>query len=270
MHVVSLINMKGGVGKTTTTFNLAGALALAGHRVLAIDNDPQASLSQGLLTRATALGLPAGETIAALYDGDGHAGAVIRPTTIPGVDLVPGSMLAARHNRPEPWAEPWPSQVVLREFLADLPEPYSVVLIDCPPNLALCSWAALAASTWALLPVQPEDYGSQGVGPVLDLITAVQGGINPDVRLLGLVVTMCSSRRAIHQLYEEQLREIYGADVLASRLPEAPDFPESVAHHKPVTHYKPKGASAKAVKAIAAEVLARMTARSAAEHGEAA
>ena len=270
MDVISLINMKGGVGKTTTTHNLAGAFARAGGRVLCVDNDPQSSLSQGLLGRTAALSLPPSATIAAVYDGDAAPGAVVRPTAVQGVDLVPGSMAAARFNRPEPWAEPWPLQAALREFLAEVPAGYDVVLIDCPPNLALCSWAALSASSWALLPVQPEDYGSQGVGPVLELMELVRRGTNPDLRLLGLIVSMVA-KRAIHQVYEEQLREEYGPDVLASRLPEAPIFPEAVAHHLPVTHYRPKSAAAKSVVALADEIRGRMAARAAAVHtGEAA
>ena len=115
MDVISLINMKGGVGKSTTTHNLAGALALAGRRVLLLDNDPQSSLSQGLLGPAAAEALePAGRITAA---GVAVPAAVIRPAGVPGVDLVPGSIHTDRHNRPTPEEAPWPDQVTLRDFL---------------------------------------------------------------------------------------------------------------------------------------------------------
>ncbi len=268
MDVVSLINMKGGVGKTTTAHNLAGALALAGRRVLLVDNDPQSSLSQGLLGPTAAEGLDPMSTIAAVYDGTATPEAIIRSSGVDGIDLVPGSIHTDRHNRPTPEEASWPDQIALRDFLEELHGRYDIALIDCPPNLHLCSWAALAASGWALIPVQPEDYGAQGLGPVRRSIAKVRSAVNPDLNLLGYLVTMVQPRRAIHQLYEDTLRSDYGAEVFASRLPAAADFPEAIAHRKPVTHYKPRSAAAKSIKAVADEVLARV--RSAANKGEAA
>ena len=260
MDVISLINMKGGVGKSTTTHNLAGALALAGRRVLLVDNDPQSSLSQGLLGPAAAEGLEPESTVAAVYAGTATPGAVVRPSGVAGVDLVAGSIHTDRHNRPTPEEAPWPDQVAVRDFLAEVADSYDVALIDNPPNLHLCSWAALAASGWVLIPVQPEDYGAQGLAAVRRSIARVRSAVNPDLRLLGYLITMAQPRRAIHQLYEEQLRSDYGDDVLATRVPAAADFPEAVAHRKPVTHHKPRSAAAKSVKALAEEVLARTAA----------
>src|SRR3954470_10241583 len=185
VDVISLINMKGGVGKSTTTHNLAGALALAGRRVLLMDNDPQSSLSQGLLGPAVAEGLESARTVAAVYDGPASPAAVIRPAGVPGVDLVPGSIHTDRHNRPTPEEAPWPDQTALRDFLAELHGRYDFALVDCPPNLHLCSWAALAASAWVIIPAVPEDYGQQGLGPVGRSIAKVRASINPDLRILG-------------------------------------------------------------------------------------
>jgi chromosome partitioning protein len=267
VHVISLVNMKGGVGKSTTAHNLAGALALAGRRVLLLDNDPQSSLSQGLLGPAEAESLEPAATVAAVYAGSATPGAVIRPAGIPGVDLVPGSIHTDRHNRPTPEEAPWLDQVALCDFLAELQlrSAYDITLIDNPPNLHLCSWAALSASGWVLIPVQPEDYGAQGLAAVRRSIGRVRSAVNPDLRLLGYLITMAQPRRAIHQLYEEQLRSDYGEEVLATRIPAAADFPEAVAHRRPVTHYKPRSAAAKAVKALADEVLERLAKRTAAD-----
>lgn len=270
MDVISLINMKGGVGKSTTTHNLAGALSQAGRRVLLLDNDPQSSLSQGLLGPAEAEGLEPEGTVAAVYSGTATPAAVIRSAGVPGVDLVPGSIHTDRHNRPTPEEAPWPDQVALRDFLAELDGCYDIILIDNPPNLHLCSWAALATSGWVLIPVQPEDYGAQGLAAVRRSIGRVRSAVNPGLRLLGYLITMAQPRRAIHQLYEEQLRADYGANVLKTRIPAAADFPEAVAHRKPVTHYKPRSAAAKAVRELGDEVLARLAGRTAADQGEAA
>jgi chromosome partitioning protein len=265
VDVISLVNMKGGVGKSTTAHNLAGALALAGRRVLLLDNDPQSSLSQGLMGPAAAESLEPEATVATVYAGSAAPAAVIRPAGIEGIDLVPGSIHTDRHNRPTPEEAPWPDQVALRDFLAEVEQGYDVALIDNPPNLHLCSWSALSASGWVLIPVQPEDYGAQGLAAVRRSIARVRAAVNPDLRLLGYLITMAQPRRAIHQLYEEQLRADYGTDVLATRIPAAADFPEAIAHRKPVTHYKPRSAAAKAVKALAEEVTARIAARTAAD-----
>ncbi len=222
----------------------------------------------GLGPPAAAEALEPAGTVAAVYTGTAPPAAVIRPAGVPGVDLVPGSIHTDRHNRPTPEEAPWPDQVTLRDFLAELGNTYDVALIDNPPNLHLCSWAALAACGWVLIPVQPEDYGAQGLAAVRRSIGRVRSAVNPDIRLLGYLITMAQPRRAIHQLYEEQLRSDYGADVMATSIPAAADFPEAVAHRKPVTHYKPRSAAAKAVRALADEVLARLEVRTAADQGQ--
>ena len=136
-----------------------------------------------------------------------------------------------------------------------------MILIDCPPNLHLCSWAALVASDYLIVPLQPEDYGAQGIAEVQDSVARVVSGPNPGLRVLGYLITMVQARRSIHQLYEAQLRAAYGDDVFTARVPEATEFVEAVARRMPIAKYKPKGAAAKAVKALAEEVLARLESR---------
>lgn len=162
MPVVTLLNQKGGVGKTSTCYHLAGTFALMQRRVLLIDNDPQASLTQGFIGPDGMRALAPRETIASVFAGDEpFPGQVIRPV-MPGVDLLAGSRLATRHNVPEPQEAPAEAQGCLREFLAEVRGRYDHVLIDCPPNLHLCSWAALVASDHLIVPLQPEDFGRRG------------------------------------------------------------------------------------------------------------
>src|SRR4051812_43944088 len=153
MPVIAMLNQKGGVGKTSTCHHLAGTLAASGRRVLALDNDPQASLSQGFWGPVATAGLDPSATIAALYAGLApFPDQVIRPTGIPGIDLVPGSKVATRYNVPEPESTPHEAQACLREFLAEVRDDYDLVLIDNAPNLHLCSWAALVASDSLIVP----------------------------------------------------------------------------------------------------------------------
>jgi chromosome partitioning protein len=257
--IITLLNQKGGVGKTSTTHHLAGTLAASGRRVLLLDNDPQASLSQGFWGPVATAELDPSATVAALYASDDpFPEQVIRPSGVPGVDLIPGSRRATDFNVPRPQDAPSESQGCLRVFLADVRDRYDLVMIDCPPNLHLCSWAALVASDYLIVPLQAEDYGAQGLGPVQEAVDLVTAGPNRGLRLLGFLLTMHNPRLAIHKLYETLLREQYGSAVFATRVPYAADFKEAIAQRKPIVQYKPRGASAKAIQALADEVLERL------------
>jgi chromosome partitioning protein len=257
--VVSLCNLKGGVGKTSTTFHLAGTLAKDGRRVLLLDVDPQASLTQGFFGPDAMRALPRHATIASLF-GDGLVpgpSELIRPTGFDGISIVPGSGHLTRHNVPEPWQADPDQQRAVAEFTAEVRDGFDWILADCPPNLHLCAWAALVASDHLVVPLQAEDFGSQGIASILDCIEAVQAGPNPSLRLAGYLLTMFNPRLAIHKAYEEMLRQLYGAEVFATTIPIGADFKEAVAVRKPIIAHKPRGASAKSIKALADELLAR-------------
>jgi chromosome partitioning protein len=260
VSIVTALNQKGGVGKTSTCHHLAGTLAGMGRRVLLLDNDPQASLTQGFWGPVATSALDPAQTIAALYAGDApFPEQVIRPTGIPGVDIVAGSKRVTDFNVPRPHEVDPEVQGCLRSFLDEARDGYDLVLIDCPPNLHLCSWAALAASSHLLVPLQAEDYGAQGLGPVQEAVDAVTSGPNPKLELLGFLVTMFNARFSIHKLYDQLLREQYGHAVFETRVPYAADYKEAIAQRKPISLYKPRSASAKAIRALADELLARLS-----------
>jgi chromosome partitioning protein len=260
--IVTLLNQKGGVGKTSTAYHLAGTLARMGRRVLLIDNDPQASLTQGFWGPQATREIDASESVAALFDPDSIAipSAMVRPTGIEGVSIVPGSrhLTPANMRPPTDWAE---SQNGIADFIEEVINDFSVVLIDCPPNLHLCSWAALVASDSIVVPLQAEDFGSQGLAPVQEAIAAVQAGPNRHLRLQGYLLTMFDKRLTVHVSYEAMLREMYGTDVFAASVPRAKDFIEAVASRVPISHYKPKSAAAKAIQSVADELIERLSRR---------
>ena len=258
--IVTMLNQKGGVGKTSTCHHLAGTLARENRRVLLVDNDPQASLSQGFWGPVATAALDPATTVAALYAGDTpFPEQIIRPTGISGIDLIPGSRAATDFNTPRPQRADSAFQRCLETFLAEVRDRYDIVLIDCPPNLHLCSWASLVASTHLIVPLQAEDYGAQGLGPVQESVGMVTAGPNPGLVLLGFLITMFNARLAIHKLYDGLLREQYGRAVFESRIPYAVDYKEAIAQRLPIAQYKPKSASAKAIKALADELFARLT-----------
>ncbi|WP_152054293.1 ParA family protein [Tautonia marina] len=258
---ICFLNQKGGVGKTSSVYHLGGTLARDGARVLCLDMDPQASLTQGFFGPDAMRARPAHETIAGLF-GDGIIPAaedLIVPTAFERLAIVPGSVHLTRHNVPEPWDAPDDQQRALAEFVSEAADRFDWILIDCPPNLHLCAWASLAASDHIVVPLQAEDFGSQGVAAILDCIDAMRTEVNPTLNLLGFLITMFSARTAIHRAYESMLRELYGSDVLETTIPHAIDFKEAIAQRKPVPYSKPRGASAKALKALAEELKLRMS-----------
>ena len=236
MAVITFLNQKGGVGKTSICFHLAGTLAQIGRRILIVDADPQSSATQGFLGPAEAERLDPTGTIVAIYRGDDPLPEqVIRPTSFAGIDLLAGSQFATSYNVPDPHRVDPQSQVGLRDFLVEVRANYDLILVDCPPNLHFCSWAGLVASDYVVVPLQAEDFGSQGLNPVQASIAAVRAVANPGLHLLGYLITMFSPRTAIHKAYEAMLRQT-------------------------VAQYKPKGAAAKMIKALAEEIMGRIVA----------
>jgi len=159
---------------------------------------------------------------------------------------------------------------ILREAVNMVRDDYDLILIDCPPNLHLCSWAALTAADGLIIPLQPEDYGAQGIRDVHESIRLVRHHTNPELAVLGYLVTMWNARRAIHKMYHENLRSLYGTEVFETRISHAAEYPEAIAYRKPIAMYKPKGAAARTMHALAEELLGRLAGSAHVLEGEAA
>lgn len=266
MKVITVLNRKGGCAKTSTCFHVSAALAARGRRVLLLDLDPQANLSQGLLGPEAVRGMPPGRTVAALLDDAGGPPVrdLIVPTAVPGVSLLPGSEAVERLNVTAPEAT-GPLQYAIRDALGDASGGFDLALCDCPPNVQLCSWAALVASDAVLVPVPPEDFGALGLLSLRRAIRRVQAGPNPRLRMLGYLLSMANKALSVHASYEADLRAVHGAEVLATVVPLAKDFKEAVLARRPVGLFKPRGAAAKVMAALAGEILDRLDSGNAAE-----
>jgi chromosome partitioning protein len=259
MRTVAFLNKKGGVGKTSACHHLSGALARKGLRVLLVDADPQASLSQGLLGPELARALAPSGTIAAIFDDAGGppTEALIRSTAIEGVSLLAGSEAMEDLNVTRPW-ETGPLQFALRDALAEVAGGFDMALIDCPPNVQLCSWAALVAADGVVVPLQAEDYGAQGLVAIRRSLARVRAEANPELQLIGYLIAMFNKSLGVHISYEADLRQVYGTDVFDTVIPLAKDFKEAVILRQPVGHYRPKSAAAKVVAGLADELLGRL------------
>jgi chromosome partitioning protein len=264
--VICIINEKGGSGKSSTTFHLAGALAADGLRVLLVDVDPQASLSRGFFGRECVDALPAEQTIAALFDDDSFGrdyGEIVRPTAFPGISIAPANVELKPYNSPEPETMGM-SQYLLREFI-DHHNEFDIVLIDCPPNLYRCSWVAMIAADWVIVPVPPEDFGTQGLLAVHEAIHNARM-LNHSLRRLGHLVTRYDGRLVVHRAYEQRLREMYGDLTLNTVIPEATAFKVAVSCRKPVEYQEPTSRAAQLTRQLAREILDRIAMKNVRRH----
>lgn len=228
-RVIAVLNQKGGVGKTTSTINLAAYLAKAGKTVLIVDLDPQGNASSGL-------GLDKHSLDTTMYDvlfNTGSTAMSIMDTAISGVSILPAnSQLAAAEVD---LAQEDQREFKLRVALQNLDFDY--ILIDCPPSLGLLSINALTAADNVLIPVQAEYYAMEGLSQLLDIIQRVRQGLNPDLQLLGVVVTMYDSRTALSEQVVQELKKHLGDKLMKTiiprnvRLAEAPSFGRSILEH---------------------------------------
>ena len=215
-------------------------------------------MTQGLFGPQATEALPDRSTVVALFDDalDPDPDELIRATPFERIQIVPGSNALDDYNVPRP-QETGEIQLTLRRFLKEARGSFDVALIDCPPNLSLCSWAALLASDSVVVPVQAEDYGAQGIVYIQRAFDLALAHHNPRLRLAGYLVTMFNKSLGIHAAYDHQLRTLYGDQVFKATVPLAKDFKEAVAARQPVGSYKPRSAASKAIKAVADELLER-------------
>jgi chromosome partitioning protein len=269
VRTVTVLNRKGGCAKTSTCFHASAAFAARGLRVLLLDTDPQSNLTQGLLGPDVVRMMPPSRTLASVLGdvGGPPLAELIVATSVPGVSLIPGSEAVERLNVTDPEST-GALQYAVRDALADVGGGFDLALIDCPPNVQLCSWASLVASDAVLVPVPPEDFGALGLLSLRRSIRRVQAGPNPGLRMLGFLLAMANKGLAVHANYEADLREVYGDEVFRTVVPLAKDYKEAVLARKPMGVFKPKSAAAKVMAALADEILARLDRPAAA--GEAA
>lgn len=256
---ISLIDQKGGCGKSSCCFHLAGYLSSVGLNVLLIDADPQGSLSQGFFGSAEVETLTIDQTLAGLFwDAGANVKSLPVLTPIERIAIVRSNQLLARYNKPSP-EEYGMEQQTLAVFLEEIAELelFDFVLIDCPPNLYQCSWNALIAADFVVVRVPPEDFGTQGLRVVHQAIENAKA-LNPKLQLLGHLITRFDKRLLLHQSYERKLRELYGHSVFSTTITETSAFKVALACRKPVTQYSPRTKAAEQVGQFANEMFQRI------------
>ncbi len=246
--IYSIINQKGGVGKTTTTINLGTAMAACGANVLIIDMDPQGNLSTGM-------GVEKVKREKGVYniliDNLSINDAVVK-TEIPNLNLIPSNddllgidiELSNDSDR----------VMRLKKALENL-NSYDYILLDCPPSLSLLTLNALVASTGALVPLQAEFYALEGLSQLLKTIEDIKNSVNHDLMLEGVIITMFDGRNNLSNQVEQDVRSYLGAEVFTTKIPRNIRLSEAPSHGLPALIYDHKCSGSTAYINLAREVL---------------
>ena len=244
-HIVAILNQKGGVGKTTTAINVAAYLAKQGQSVLVVDLDPQGNATSGL-------GMSHNAEDQGTYHvmlEEAKAMDVVKPVTEHLHVLPTDAQLAALEielvDKPE-------RETVLRRALENLD--YDYVFIDCPPALSLLTVNALTAADSLLIPVQAEYYALEGLSQLLNVVQMVRNGLNPNLELLGVVMTMYDGRTTLSEQVKDEVTQHFGDKVFDVVVPRNVRLAEAPSHGKHIFDHDKWSKGAKAYKNLAKEV----------------
>lgn len=247
--IIAIANQKGGVGKTTTTINLGAYLAERKKRVLIVDLDPQGNTSSGL-------GIGKEDLAGDLYDvlvENTPAEAVARETAVKDLWVLPASpVLAAAEIE---LVAATKREFRLREAIRHLE--YDYVLIDCPPSLGILTINGLVAAHDLIIPVQAEFYALEGLGQLVQTVQRVRKGLNPELGLMGVLVTMHNGRTSLSTQVHEEVKRHFPDTVFETVIPRNVRLAEAPSFGKPIMHYDGWSKGARSYKALAKEVIQR-------------
>jgi len=258
MKTIAVANQKGGVGKTTTSVNLATALASLGQRILLVDLDPQGNATSAMLTADD----PA-ERRSLYYAivGEVPAPQLVRPTRFENLSVIPATLEMAGAEAEVARLDDHNKQI--RKALATIREEnrFDYAILDCPPSLGVLMTNALVAADELLVPIQCEYYALEGLGLLMQVTNLLrQGGDNPDLTIAGLVLTMFDSRTNLNQAVVKDVREHFQEVVFDTVIPRSVRFGEAPSFGRTIFEHDPVGAGALSYAALAEEFLKRQQA----------
>lgn len=247
-NVIVVTNQKGGVGKTTTTVNLAGYLAKNGSRVLLIDLDPQGNATSGL-------GIDKNTVKGSLYD------VLVReipiqdiriPTSVKGLDVAPASVVLAAAE--VELASQIAREHRLKQAIEKIKHEYDYIIIDSPPSLGILTVNGLVSADSILIPVQTEFYALEGLSQLLHTVQRVRMNLNPKLNLLGVLLTMYNKNTLLSRQVESEVKKHFPNKVFDTIIPRNIRLAEAPSYGKTIMHYDKFGKGATAYKQLAREV----------------
>ena len=257
-RIVAIANQKGGVGKTTTTINLAASLALSGHRVLLVDVDPQSNLTSGVGKKGQSA--DAGNIYTALTSAEPTTDArpFVLHTAVDLMHLIPADRnltgaeieivtLASRESR-------------LRDLLASVRDDYEWIFVDCPPSLGLLTLNALVAADAVIIPLHCEYFALEGLADLVGTLRRVRDALNPALDIDGVLLTMFDERTNLGQQVATDVRGFFKEKVFRTVIPRNVRLGEAPSHGVPAILYDGKSRGAEAYQALAREILERSAA----------
>jgi chromosome partitioning protein len=248
--IIAVANQKGGVGKTTTSVNLAAGLAVAEAKILLVDMDPQANATSGV-------GLQRGVLRRSLYHIlvlDESVENVIQNTELPTLKVLPAdrNLIGAEVELVDAPKREYKLQEALRSVEGD----YDFIIIDCPPSLGLLTLNALTAADSLLVPIQCEYYALEGVTELFDTLARIRRSLNPDLTIEGLLLTMYDERTNLSSAVAADLRDFYGRQVFEAVIPRNVKLAEAPSYGKPVILYDIRSRGAESYLQLAKEIMA--------------
>lgn len=253
--IISLVNQKGGVGKTTTSINLAASLGILGKKTLLVDLDPQGNATTGV-------GIEKGDLKVSLYDALIDAvepSKSVKKTKFKNLDLIPSSMKLAgieiefvdkQHSDPT-----FSKGSQLKRVLYEVRDNYDYILIDCPPSLGLVTLNAFTASDSVLIPVQCEYFALEGLGQLLNTVNLVKKHLNKNLEIEGALLTMYDARTNLSNQVVKEVKKYFEDKVYKTVIPRNVRLSEAPSYGMPITVYDPRSKGAKAYEKFAKELL---------------
>ena len=250
-RIIAVANQKGGVGKTTTSINLAAALAEKGKKVLLIDSDPQGNATSGM-------GVDKNQVETTIYDlilGEKEIQDCIESTEFENLHLIPSNVdLAAAEIELIGINE---KEFIIKKAVETIRDRYDFIIIDCPPSLNLLTINAMTTADTVLVPIQCEYYALEGLSQLIHTINLVRERLNPYLDIEGIVFTMFDARTNLSLQVVENVRANVKQKVYSTIIPRNVRLAEAPSHGYPITVYDPKSTGAESYRALAEEVINR-------------